>query len=123
MKISNQQIDALSQKVFKEINSHITSENNKKLILVDNFIKSKINKSKTLKEIYEDVEYPNNSSLRRELHNYIRHKYNAQLKDYKSCGVPCLHEIRNEIIVGTIGEENLEELLKNIKANYNVNTN
>lgn len=119
MKLSGQQIQALAEKISKELSNDISKRNQeiknqkeawylKKLSLKEN---------KGLKEFYENHK---NSYQRNDIRCFLEDKYPTE-----AANLPIelgnrisTNDIRTDIVLETIECENIDEIIKKIKSKY-----
>ena len=105
MKLTNQQIDALTNKIYDEISADVLSQYNSNMAI----IKKKFAKTK---------EYQAFTLLNDLLGYKVTSEQNilAKLYDIPKSPINNKSKIRNEIVLSTIKCDNLDELIEKVKA-------
>lgn len=119
MKLSNQQVTALAEKIYKELSDSSREYNSEVQKKRNEWIKKKLSlkENKSLREFYE---YLNGSYYKSSLIDYLQTKYK---EEYNKLPIECprqfsQYDVKNDIIIETINCENMEKLISKIKDKY-----
>jgi len=127
MKLNNQQISALADRIYNQITSKVEEENKLLINDITRFVKwSKENKvyigalqgmvenAKILKSLDEDDYYSRNFS-ERDIDKELKSKFRSSLKLKES---PYINTIKQDIILETIECENLDSIITKLVNKY-----
>lgn len=106
MKLTNQQVDALANKIYEELNADSTSQYNSDMAIIKKrFEKTKEYQAMNLINAAYNYQAVNGQSLMGRLYDLPRQN-----------GSNTRSKIKNEIILSTIDCVNLDELIEKVKA-------
>ena len=121
MKLSGQQIQALAEKISKELSDDIAKKNKEIKAQKEAWYLKKLSlkENKSLKEYYDSK---NNASpyYRNDIRSFLEEKYQKEainLPQEVSDRISS-NDIRTDIILETIECENIQEIIDKIKAKY-----
>ena len=114
MKLSNQQINALSGEICKELSLKVAAHNGKINAAKEKIVNSLLKKHPILQELIEFYPHYKNT-----IENFFKRKYESQFASLEESKTNVLNGVvHNQIVISTIECEGLDDLIKSVKAKF-----